>query len=176
MINVKLQPGDCLLVASNGIFGSAIRQAQGLIDRVKGETDPVPYNHAAIIIYGVRTLESLSTIRTGSVDDYQGQRAMVIRHRGMTESASQRGFSSTFHHIGKRYPFWRLGLFLLGLARPLHFLDWPVCSELVAQFIKGAGLQLGFNNECWAGVSPEMLEDAARDENGQFEIVWEGVV
>lgn len=171
---VDYKPGDVLLTANSSFFGKAIRKVQGLLE----PGDKANFSHAAIITDELGNLvESVATISENNISKYKGVECLLARHEDMAPDAELLGYSEIVNNIGQIYPFHRLLFIAFGLSK-IH-LDWPVCSELVSQYLMGAGIDMGlmFRGKRWrggwAGVTPDMIEDAIY-RGGKWKIIAQG--
>jgi hypothetical protein len=106
---------------------------------------------------------------------------LVMRHKGMDGRRALGALKIlSGQYNGRVYPLWRMLLFLTTLADNVHFADWPVCSELVAKFLINCelpevGVPLIDKRGEWAGVTPDMLDDATACKEC-WEVVYEGAL
>ena len=164
---MKLKAGDCFVVRGDTSLSYLIR-VFGNFWSSDGECS---FNHAGIIIDpDGSTFESKSRIDHYNVEQYKGSQILIVRHKKMTFDMFCKGLTSIIHLDGVRYPWWRLGLHLVHLARFFNRSGIPVCSELVGMFENGAGLRKTF----W-GLTPDNLADEWRISK-HYEIVYEGVL
>lgn len=136
--------------------------------------------------------ESAIRISKSTVSKYEGMPVCFMRHRGMTAEAYTRGIPEVLNNIGQIYPFHRL-LFCAAdsllswcgqkmgqnwkfRTSKLLKADWPVCSELAAQFILACGLETGVPKEGWIGVNPDDLADAREARADIWETVFTGKI
>lgn len=162
----KLRPGDIGLTTAPTLLARGIIWAQRLIDRFK---DPVPYSHAFFVSHHEGFIyESAEFIGCNHLSKYVGKRVLIARPE-MSRGQYDKGLEGIRPLIGKRYPAYRLALFLLGLADNLAS-GALVCSELVAKFLIFSGIG-GFQD--FRGVTPDDIEDASRE---KYEIIFEGVM
>jgi hypothetical protein len=193
----QCQPGDLVLTANpSGRLGKLIRFGE----RIE-QGDESVYGHAAImakhmgIAYEVDgyLFESVKTISRNPITNYKGQKICIFRHKQMTDKKFFLGREEILDNIGQVYPFHRLAFHGVGMLyswflrtvfrkkkpwlKPgkLGVLDWPVCSELAAQFLCAAGLETGFAVKGWRGVNPDHLDDARQTRTDLYETVIEGI-
>jgi len=186
--------GDILLVArtKGGLLGKLINFGQTL------GGDPARYHHVAVFIdqHGF-LVESLAKIKITHFAGYlKGHYLLaILRHDMMDRERFNRGIVEAYDNVGMVYPAhriavhavempldWCLRKLRLGglpswcrLSRHLP-LDWPVCSELVAQFLIAAGLSredLGFPHKGWRGITPDDFDDARQREGTKWKTVAE---
>jgi hypothetical protein len=193
----KVRPGDIGLTKNPQGLGVMINFAQGL------EGDKSEFGHALIFgkkvgkeyVANGRIIESVSTISVNHISKYSGSHICVFRHKGMTEDSFYLGREELIDNIGQPYPFHRLfvhGFDMANVAVCRFFtankwmpkfrfakvmpLDWPVCSELTAQFIIGARLETGLSCKGWRGVNPDHLDDARQNRADLYETVYYGML
>lgn len=163
---VELKPGDEFVVRGKTNLSYLIRVA-GTFWSTDGECT---YNHAGILVnYVGVTFESQRRITYGNLNQYIGCNIMIVRHKDMTKELYDKGFATISDLNGTIYPWWRLGLHLLHLARFFNKSGIPVCSELAGMFEHGCGLRKVF----W-GLTPDNLADEWRISR-YYDIVYEGV-
>lgn len=112
----------------------------------------------------------------------------------MDPSAYENGIMEVKDNINQIYPYHRLifhGLDMINSwakrvifrsKTPLKFrymrlmpLDWPVCTEMVAQFILACGLEGGWRNgEKWRGVNPDHCHDVVGTRADLWDMIAEG--
>ncbi len=175
----KCKPGDILLTANPASLGKLINFGQGLEDAGKRKSK---YGHVAIFAeYDAMIFESVMKISKNSINNYHEQDVCIIRHNAMTVEKFYQGRKEILDNLGQIYPFHRLifhGLDMFNSwikrvifkrKKALKFrymkfmpLDWPVCSELAAQFLHKAGLEGGWEDrkKGWRGVNPDDFDDA----------------
>jgi hypothetical protein len=165
---MQLNPGDIFVVKSKSKIAKAILA----IEHVMSEDHEAEYTHAGIILGdNGDTFESLRHIDHYNMDLNKGCHIFIARHNLMAQEIFNTCMSSVIKYDGQNYPWWRLGLFFGGLADDLYRIDRPVCSELVALFLKGGGLRL---EHSW-GVSPDNLADEWHSKSLTYTTVFEGV-
>jgi len=71
----------------------------------------------------------------------------------------RKGWDAVKGENGKIYPYWRLLLHLIGLARWIHLGSDTVCSELAEKFLINAGYTMGLAKKNWWGLTPQELVD-----------------
>jgi len=198
----RVRPGDIGLTRNPAGLGKLINFGQGIEEGNGGSK----FGHVVIFAEfpeGVadstagRIYESVKTISMNRIIDYHNVEMMIIRHRKMTRSLFYLGRKEILDNIGQIYPAHRIVLHgfdminawikrkVLRMKKPLVFrymklmpLDWPVCSELGAQFIHKAGLDGGWEDKKsgWRGVNPDDFHDAATARNDLWEVVLEGTL
>lgn len=161
---VELKQGMVFAVNSNSVFAKWINFFQ----KVKALDHEAVYNHAGIITSRQgRTFEALKKIGYGDIDNYAGCKIIIACHRNMTPDKYHAAWLEMEKLNGKIYPYPRLFLHLVGLAKFIHW-KYPVCSELVAKFEFEAGLR-----KQWWGYQPDNLADEWQISK-YYEIIYEG--
>jgi hypothetical protein len=92
----------------------------------------------------------------------------------MNPETFKKGFDSVYPLLGRTYPYQRLLLHALGLAKWVHFLKVPVCSELTAMFLINAGAITLEGKNFW-GVTPNYLVEEWRISK-YIDVIFEGVL
>jgi len=162
---IRLSPGMEFAVSSHSDLAHCINFMQ----KVKAVDNESTYNHAGIIVdeKGI-TFEALMKIKYSTLDQYKGRQIIIVCHKEM----GPRRFALAWPEIqklnGKIYPFPRLLLHAVGLAKYVHW-KYPVCSELVAKFEFEAGIR-----KQWWGINPDNLVDEWHISK-YYEIVFEGI-
>lgn len=165
---MDLRPGDYFCVRTQSWMASAILKAQKL-KALDGEST---YNHAGIIVApDGTTFESLRKIGHSAIQSYIGCPVLIVRHRDMTFDRFKAGYEGIRKWDGCVYPFWRLLLHAAGLAHFLHPVGIPVCSELVVEHARIAGL-VGYPGYGW---NPDHLADKFRNYKC-YDPVYEGTL
>jgi hypothetical protein len=162
---MKLKAGDCFVVRGDTSISYLIR----MFGKFWSSDGECTFNHAGIILDSDgNTFESLKRIDHYSLDNYKGKEIMIVRHKKMSKTRFNKGWRAIEHLDGVIYPWWRLFLHLVHLAKYLNRSGIPVCSELVGMFENGAGLRKVF----W-GLTPDNLADEWRISK-HYTIVFEG--
>jgi len=170
-MNIELKPGDLFAARSQMLLGRAIN----VVQQFYSSDNKSEYSHTGFIVNAQgSTFEA--NWRVGSQDfykAYKGEKVLIARHNDMDEDRFFRGFSSVYNkHYKHIYPFWRLFFFLVPpIAKYVHFLEKPVCSELVAEFLYRAGLR----HKNYMGTNVDTLVDEWRIHD-DVEIIFEGVL
>ena len=202
---LSARPGDILLTKNPAGIGRLINFGQQLEDggnsnfghvaivasEERKERGPKYYRVDGNIY------ESVMTISKNHVKKYGGKECCVLRHREMDPRKYYKGLAEVKDNLGQIYPAHRIVLHGLDMinawikrkvsrsSKPLKFrymklmpLDWPVCSELGAQFIHAAGLQGGWEDRKagWRGVNPDDFYDCAVINPARWELVLEGTL
>ncbi|HNS53325.1 MAG TPA: hypothetical protein PKH25_00950 [Syntrophales bacterium] len=165
-MKTELRPGDYFCVRTGSWVAGAILAAQ----KLKALDRESTYNHAGIVVASDgTTFESLRRIAHYDINAYTGCRILVARHRDMTMPAFMRGYHAVKKWDGRVYPFWRLALHAVGLAKFLHVAEIPVCSELVVEHCHHAGL-CDYRGYGW---NPDNLADKFRNYKC-YDVLYEG--
>jgi len=175
-MKIELLPGDEFATKNPMALGKIIN----IVQTVKAVDNDSDYTHAGLVTaQDGTTLESLWTVKSQNIFlDYAGQRVLIARNVHMSEDVFHAGYDKIREHVGQWYPFHRLVLHAIGMAKFVH---WTriVCSELVAKFEAGCADRLGDDNygflRNWYGVNPDNLADRWRDSR-HYEVVFEGVL
>ena len=165
---MKLQPGDFFCTRNPMALGRAIN----FIEKLWSKDNEAEYSHAGIITDSAgTTLEALWTIRGNELDAYAGQKVIIGRWIHMTPERFQKGLDEVQDDVGRIYPFWRLLFFMApGAAKWISSGRFTVCSELVCQFLLGAGFkEIGR----WQGWDPEDVADMIQKWR-TVEVLYEG--
>lgn len=165
---IELYPGDVFCSRlmpdhNDGIIkrtGTRILNSSILLFQKIWSTDgEARYCHAGIILNkDGDTLEALGTVRRQNIfQDYDNAALLIGRHIKMNRYAFIRGYKAIAPHEGEIYPAWRLLLHMVPpLARFIHPLGKPVCSEYQGKFLNGCGFP-GF--EHYMGLTPDTTAD-----------------
>lgn len=162
---IQLLPGDCAVVKTHSPIADLLIWGQ----RLKSKDDKAEYNHALIVTAADgTTFESLAKIAHYGIDGYRGCPIYIARHLEMTPERFKAGYDHVKKFDQCFYPWWRLPLHLVGLAKHIHW-SYPVCSELVGRFLYEAGLS---RSTGW-GWSPDELADLW-DESKNWKLIFKG--
>jgi len=203
----RAKPGDIFLTANPAALGSLINFGQGLEDGNGGKSRYGHVAVVAAMEDKGRKLkywkvdgmvyESVMTISLNHIKKYQGKECCVIRHKQMDPRLYFKGLIEVKDNLGQLYPAHRIVLHGFDMINawvkravfrrktPLRFrymkfmpLDWPVCSELGAQFIHSAGLEGGWEDrkKGWRGVNPDDFYDCAVTRPDLWTLVLEGTL
>jgi hypothetical protein len=197
------KPGDILLTANPAGLGKLINFGQGIEDAGGRGSQ---YGHVAIVAHSKADrlvwkvdggiYESVMTIGRNHIRKYHQKRCCLMRHTAMDAAKYFEGLKEVEDNLGQPYPAHRIVLHGFDMINswikravfrrkaPLRFrymklmpLDWPVCSELGAQFIHAAGLRGGWEEQKkgWRGVNPDDFYDAAVIRPSLWQMITEGV-
>jgi hypothetical protein len=172
MSDILLQPGDGFATANPQSLGKAIT----FIEALKANSITAEYSHAGIIqdAHG-KTLEAVWHIEEQNIfDAYKGQKVIIFRWTLMTPEAYQKGFDAVKDEIGMTYPYYRLVLHVIGLAKFIHLGKDTVCSELYEKFILNAGAIMTEGKNWW-GITPQGIVDEVRISR-YFDVIFEGIL
>lgn len=165
---IQLKPGDIFCTANPMALGRAINFFQ----KVWATDNDSEYSHAGIIINPQGdTFESLWTVRFSNLSKYIGKHVLIGRPVNLEVSDIKYGLRNVImDHKGQIYPVWRLPLAIVPpLAKYISSGRFPVCSELVAKYLKLAGV-LGIGR--WQGKNPDNIADMIKRWDA-FEVVHE---
>jgi hypothetical protein len=170
---MELKPGDIFFKSGGTLLDSVINFFQSLWS---GDNRSV-FTHTGVVLDCSGNTFETSEWRTGSynLSASQGRKTVVaiFRHGMMGYTPAIRGCVAVDYLNGWIYPYWRLPLFALGLAKFIHGRN-RVCSELVAAFLNATGMR---SRPAW-GVSVDQLIDEIHGAPG-WELIylgfgWEG--
>ena len=169
------------IILPGDVFGTRNPQSLGraiiCVEAWKAEALCAEYSHAGIILNSAgATFEAVWHIETQNIfEAYKGQRVIIARWHGMCPDAFAKGWSAVKDEAGMTYPYCRLALHLLGLAKWIHFGKGTVCSELAEKFLINAGYTMGLAGRNWWGLSPQELVDEWRISN-YINVIYEGII
>jgi len=162
---MDLRPGDYFVVRTDSLLARLIIAVQNFWAKDGGSC----FNHAGIIIDSEgNTFESLKHIDHYHISRYYGCPIMIVRYKEMTPERCAKGYAKVLEYDGMIYPWWRLPLHLLNIAR-FFKATFPVCSELVGLHKYYAGVSAC---DGW-GWNPDDLADNWRI-NKYVDIIYEG--
>ncbi len=169
---IELKPGDIFASKNPQNLGKLITFITGL----KARDKKAVYSHTGIIQDAAgKTLEAVMRIAEQNIfQDYKGDKVLIARWIGMTPAAYQKGFDAVKGQIGRPYPFQRLLWQLIGVAKWVHILKTPVCSELTEMFLCNAGANTMSGGNFW-GLNPDDLVDEWRISK-HFDVIYEGTL
>lgn len=160
-----LQPGDQFGAKTAGFVPDAIIT----IEHIYSPDHEADKSHVGVLVDEKgKTFEARWKIGHYNLADYKGCEIVIARHIFMNDERFAAGYRAILKYDGKRYPWWRLGLHLFGLADNLHRIDRPVCSEANGKFEVGAGLR----QDCW-GLTPDNLCDEWHSSK-YYQVIFEG--
>jgi len=163
---IDLREGDYFATCQTGWVSRTILA----VEKVKSLDGEARYSHCGIICDSKgKTFESRRRIEHAHINCYIGLPVIIARHKDMNAAAYQVGYDAIKHWDGAIYPVWRLGAYLLGVARFLHAYNLPVCSELVGEHAYAAGLSKWHG---W-GWNPDSLVDMWIDHKC-YDVIYEG--
>jgi hypothetical protein len=167
-----LMPGDVFATQNPQGLGKAIC----LMESIESQDGTAQYGHSGIIqdAHG-KTLEAVWHIAEQNLFDcYRGMNVLIARWRGMNEVTYKIGMAAVHPLLGRTYPYQRLLLHALGLAKRVHIFKTPVCSELTAMFLINCGA-IELEGKNYWGVTPDYLADEWRISK-YFDIIFEGAL
>lgn len=166
---MHIRPGDIFVSKNPWKIGRVVNAVQAFWSR-DGEAR---YGHAGIIIsHDGATLEALWKVKSQDLfEAYSGRQVLIGRNATLSLGDHWQGLQAIRGKPGNFYPLHRLAFFLFPpLARRINFFGWTVCSELVAQYLHGAG-----KLDYWSGVSPDDLEEVIKHWKN-WKVIFEGVL
>lgn len=179
-MDIDVERGDvfCTSDPQSKFLGAGIRFFQ----KIRSKDNKAVYSHAGIITDSEGgTIEALWTIRRQNIfEDYAGKRVLIARPTHTLSGSEITAVRKNYilcqleeKYEGMRYPGWRLPLHVFPiLAKYIHFLGMPVCSEFTAMDLGLLGAR--YEGMHW-GVNPDTLADEwARWKN--FKILFEGEI
>jgi len=169
---MKLLAGDVFATKNPNGLGRAICLAQ----KVKSPDGKAEYGHTGIIqTPDGKTLEAVWKIAEQNLfEAYKGNKVLVARLKNNDVKGLKSGLQKVLPLRDRIYPAHRLFLHAIGLARWIHFLKTPVCSELTAMFLVACGVPMSFDDNYW-GITPDNLVDEWRISK-HFDIIFEGIL
>jgi len=172
LMQLELRPGDFFASKNPHGLGKLIIFAQ----KMKSQDMKAEYSHVGFITdKQADTLECVGRIKQQNLfKEYAGEKVIIARWKYMDEAAYKRGYEAIKDQIGKKYPWWRLALHLVGLARFIYAFRIPVCSEFEDAFEWGCGIQTLSQGHSW-GVTPDFKVDEWRRAK-DIDIIFEGIL
>ena len=172
-MNIVLQPGDVFATRNPQSLGKLIT----FVEAMRCESKTAEYSHAGIIQDSSgKTLEAVWHIEEQNIfESYKGSKVIIARWQGMTIDNYRKGWDSVKGEIGMTYPYYRLLLHLVGLARWIHLGSDTVCSELAEKFLINAGYTMGLAKKNWWGLTPDELADEWRISK-YIDVIFEGEI
>jgi hypothetical protein len=163
-----LKPGDIFCTHSVGKISSIINAVQ----KIHSHDNEASYSHTGIIINkNGETLESLWTVRRGSLDRYLKKPILIGRHEKMNDQIANTALKIMSHYEGKHYPVHRLFFHLIPpVAKIVSTGKYMVCSELVSIFLFICRAQA-----YWKGITPDHIADMIRHYSS-WKVIYEGVL
>jgi hypothetical protein len=172
---IKLEEGDIVFTASNGILGRGIRWAT----RSKGESK-TEANHVGLITTGgtklnARITEALWKVETAFLFDRYHKKGTVavFRPLNVTDGQIVTIRNEVLDHVGQRYGWWKLllqfGKNKLGqewMGKVMFIDDRPICSFLIALAFEKAGLTFGIEGR---SADPDEMMDYCLENPGNYQ-------
>src|SRR3989337_1606547 len=132
---IELKSGDLFAARSQMLLGRAINAVQ----QFYSNDNKSEYSHTGIIVNNQGyTFEANWRVDSQVfLKAYKGGKVLIARYSNMDITRFNKGYEYVYKkHYKHIYPFWRLFFFLVPpVAKYVHFLEKPVCSELVAEFL-----------------------------------------
>ncbi len=165
----KVEPGDIFFTENSWMFNWLIN----LYQKQSSQDGKSEYGHAGVIIdFHGNTFEALSTYRIQKLfKAYKGQKILIGRHKNMTPDKALYSYNAVQWRLGKRYPWWRIFMLGLGLAKWFNVTKLGDCSETMYEQLYYAGIC----DKNWGGKTPDNGADMVRDFKG-WSTVFEGVL
>lgn len=166
---LKIQRGDIFCTRNPMALGRIITA----IEAFWAHDGHAQYSHAGLFLDEMHSFEALWTVTSQNFyHAYRGDKVIVIRPKAERVDIFKAMSKVIGDHYGKIYPLWRLPLHIFPpLARKLNFAKHPVCSELVALYLK----ELGIRNFPAYGTNPDMLVDEFRKWR-DYDVLFEGII
>ena len=164
---VRLERGDVFTSNSGVWLSHVINWCQTIWSR----DNRAVYHHAGVITgpHG-GTFEALWTTRYGNLmTEHDGARLLIARPFVATDVKNAALDSLISQHLGQWYPWWRLGLHILGPLAKWGVVERLVCSELVAKYLYMTGVR----HNVYRGTSPDTLADELKTWRC-YAVVYEG--
>lgn len=159
---IQIQKGDVILFTAYHWWGHLIAFFQSLYNK----DHAAHHDHAALGIGDNQIFHTTFTFTQKTTRKFSSQ-AVILRPLGMTENKFTAGWKLVADQEGRFYPYWRLFLHMIRLAKYIYWRSMG-CSELVAAFLHGAGY---WPDTHW-GVDPDDLWDYARAHPDLFDIIY----
>lgn len=168
---IILKHGDLFASRNQMLLGRLINAVQ----QFHSSDNRSEYSHTGIIStpHG-HTLEANWKVSCQNLfKAYEGEKVLIARYQNMDMLRFTRAYEWVYNkHYGHIYPAWRLFFFCIPpIAKYVHFLEKPVCSELVAEFLHRTGLR----HKHYMGTNVDTLVDEWRIHDG-VEIIFEGML
>lgn len=164
---IELQQGDIFCTHTPMLLGRAINTVQ----RFWAQDNRAEYSHTGLIVkLEGWTYEALWTVCHRNIfEHYRGAQVLIGRNCTMDLGKHLAGWRKVRGYAGQPYPVRRLLHYLAGpLAKYYNPSRRLVCSELVARYLKGAGML-----DWWQGATPDRIAEVIQRWR-DWEIVWEG--
>ncbi len=157
----QLKPADVFVVHGNHLISRIIRV---VLDS--------HWNHATMYIGNGKYIESNNKgVEIKSLDKYKSKDIEIYRHKKISDLDRKRIVSHAMQEVGKRYDFLQiiqlLFYFVFGIrgnAREIGSKNRYICSELVAESYKTAGLKV------YKNYNPTQISPADFSESDQFRL------
>ena len=164
-----LRPGDIFFTENSWLFNWIINAYQKQMS-IDGKSK---YGHAGTILFpNGTTFEALSKYKKQNIFKlYSGKKVLIGRHKDMTPEKARKGYAAVRWKLGKRYPWWRILMLGIGLAKWVNILKLGDCAETMYEQLYYAGIC----DDQWNGKTPDNGADMVRDFKG-WEIIHEGIL
>lgn len=169
---MELKPLDFFASRNPQGMGPLIREFQ----KLNSPDRNADYGHTGMILdSNGTTAEAVRTIcKQNLYEAYKGQKVIIVRWNKQTPEAIQKGLDYALPLIGRTYPWYRIIWHAIGIARWLHILKTPVCSEYTAATAYHMDAIMTFGKHYW-GITPDALVDEWRISK-HFDIIFEGEI
>ena len=164
-----VKPGDIVLFSGKRMFARVINWYQARF----APTRRSDYNHAAVVVSEHGRIFEVLLRRARSVnmrESYSNSRVAIYRWRQMTPERFNEGMNALSPLQNRRiYPLGRFLLHALRMAALTSRFD-PVCAEMAAIFLEGAGAR----SRPWYGINVNDLHCELAADPSMYELVFEG--
>ena len=164
---VRLERGD-VFVSDSGVFlGHVINWFQ----KIWSKDNEATYHHGGIITdENGGTFEALWKTRFGTLTtDHHGARVLIARPEVSAKKKHEALDTLIAQHLGQWYPWWRLGLHILGPLAKWGIVERLVCTELGAKYV----WLLGIRHKQYRGTTPDAWADELKTWRC-YTVIYEG--
>lgn len=161
-----LRAGDIFLMEGEKFLDRLINFFQALWNGDRRSS----CTHAGVILNDSGDTLETTNWRTGFLNlftDHPGDSVMVFRWQGMNPWLAYVSGDAVADQVGRIYPYQRLVLFTVGLAKYIHWRGM-VCSELVARFLVACGAR-----GSWWGINVDLLHDDCLNSK-EWKLIYHG--
>lgn len=152
---MELKSGDVFCTTSNHWLSKSIRS----VSKFWSTDGQVKYSHGGIILDSDgTTIEALNSgvKKQNFFEAYKGCPVLVARPMTTTPHALECALKCiVLEHLGKAYPWWRIGMHIFGPLSKIGATDYLVCTELQAKYLWLAGL----SEPQYRGKTPDTMAD-----------------
>ncbi|MEM3452015.1 MAG: hypothetical protein QW835_00110 [Candidatus Hadarchaeum sp.] len=151
--------------------GSLLSRAINFFQRLKSADWESTFSHVGLVLDCNGTIfhaAKKEICRENLFQVYPSMECAIVRPRASV-SAIRSAVGEIMRYEGEVYPYFRLFLHLIGLARFIHWRNTMVCSELVARFL----YYLGIRHRYWFGTTVDQLWDELCHHR-DFDTVFQG--